>query len=103
MEGHQQPQMLILQEEVLPQEDSREEDSQDGDHQVAEDHQAAEVHQEEVHQEEEVHQTHLPQSQCKEQTNLLEIHPTYSLGTGPSPRNLSRNGRCMKESTSLIT
>jgi hypothetical protein len=53
-EEYQQPQMLTYQEEVHLQGDFQE-DSQDGDHQMAEDHQVAEDH-----WVEEYHLFHLP-------------------------------------------
>jgi hypothetical protein len=93
MEEYQRHQMQLDVQEVHLQEDSQEEDSQVGGHQVAEDHQEEEEH----------HLFHLPQSRCKALTNLLAIHRIYSQETGPNPKNSSRNGRCMKGSTSPTT
>jgi hypothetical protein len=98
MEGYQGHQMPTYQEGAHLQEDSQEEASQVGAHQEAEGHQEAEDHQEEGH-----HPFHLPQPQYKARTSSSVTHCTYSHETGPSPKNSSRNGRCMKESTSQIT
>jgi hypothetical protein len=97
-EVYQQHLTLMYQEEAHLQGDSQEEVSQDGDHQEVEDHWAVEDHRAEEH-----HLIHLPRFQCKALTSLSEIHHIYSQETGPNLKNSSHNGRCTKESTSLIT
>jgi hypothetical protein len=76
--------MQIQEEEVRLQEDSQGEDFLVGDHQ------------------EEDHPLH-HQFRCKALTSLWVTHLTYSQETGLSLKNSSHNGRCTKESTSLIT